>query len=95
MSVVEVSNEGLRSSLTRSAFRQLLALGQQLAPPAATMPNASSCAASQASAVERPPTVDVLDQVDEDAFRQCAPPLLLLYQIWISASWLPLSSGLA
>ena len=32
MSSVEVHNEGLRSSLSRDAFRRLLALGKQLAP---------------------------------------------------------------
>ena len=71
--LVEVTNEGLRSSLTRGSFRHLLALGQQLAPPPPPAADADSRSTSAASDQGGPPAVRVLDYVEEDAFRRWVP----------------------
>ena len=75
MSEVEVTNEGLRSHLTRSALQDVLALVLQLAPSPALRPAASAAASSDAghvvaSAAQQCRELHLWDEVQEDVFRR-------------------------
>lgn len=70
-SLVEVINESLRSSLTLGTYRNLLALGEQLAQlvPAPSPPvDAGNGGATQSHRALGTAAVRVMDQVDEEAF---------------------------
>lgn len=70
-SQVEVINEGLRSSLTLSTYRNLLALGQQLAqlvPAPTPSEDAENGDASESHRAQGASAVRVMDQVDQEAF---------------------------
>ncbi len=77
MSEVELTNEGLRSQLTRPAFRDVLALAQQLAPAPPPRPEARADAGADPGHVtsgggEAPqsPVLHLWDVVQEDVFRR-------------------------
>jgi len=80
---VELTNEGLRSQLTRPAFRDVLALAQQLAPapPPRPEPRADAGAdpghvtSSSGGGGEAPqsPVLHLWDVVQEDVFRRQIP----------------------
>ena len=78
MSEVELTNEGLRSQLTRPAFRDVLALAQQLAPvpPPQAEPRADARAdpghvtGSGGGGPPQSPVLHLWDVVHEDVFRR-------------------------
>ena len=77
MSEVELTNEALRSQLTRPAFRDLLALAQQLAPapPPRLEPRADTGTdpghvTASGGAPPQSPVLHLWDVVQEDVFRR-------------------------
>ena len=72
-----MTNEGLRSHLTRGAFQDVLALVRQLAPAPAPRPAANTAAGGDAghvitSGAQQRRELHLWDEVQEDVFRGCA-----------------------
>jgi hypothetical protein len=75
MSEVKVTNEGLRSHLTRAAFQDVLSLVRQLAPAPAPRPATNAAVGGDAghviaSAAQQRRELHLWDEVQEDVFRR-------------------------